>query len=162
VNKGSPLWRIDQRLEDISQIPQQDNDAPETHEAEVVLGSSLVADHQPPEIAQPSEEPLDLPAPLVAPELAPVLGLRPPPVPAVRGDHLDALRSEGRVERIGVVRPVPDQALGPFTDEARREDLLYERNLVRRSARRAYGERNTRAVCQRHELRALAPFGRAH
>ena len=29
------------------------------------------------------------------------------------------------------------------------------------SARRVYAERKTRSVCQRHELRALAPFGRS-
>jgi hypothetical protein len=45
----------------------------------------------------------------------------------VRGDHLDALLSEGRVERVGVVGPVPDQALGTFAYKARREDLFYER-----------------------------------
>jgi hypothetical protein len=43
-------WPLARSLEVISQISQQDNDAPETHEAEIVLDSSLVADHQPPEV----------------------------------------------------------------------------------------------------------------
>ena len=80
----------------------------------------------------------------------------------MRGDHLDAHLRQFGVERVGVVGSVPDQSLGPLAEETPGEDLPYEGDLVRRSARRAYGERNTRAVCQRHELRALAPFGRAH
>jgi ketosteroid isomerase-like protein len=40
----------------------------------------------------------------------------------------------------------------------RRERRLYECDLVPRSARRLYAERKTRSVCQRHELRTLAPF----
>ena len=149
-------------LEAISQIPEQDDDAPEAGEAEVVLGPPLVADHQPPEVRKPREQPLDLPAPLVAPELAPVLGLPLLAVPPVRGDHLYARFSEGRVQRVGVVGPVADQPLGPLIEEARGQGLLYEGDLVRRSARRANGERKTRAVCQRHELRALAPLGLSH
>jgi hypothetical protein len=49
-----------------------------------------------------------------------------------------------------------DQALGALSEEARRERRFYERDLVRRSARRAYGERKTRSVCQCHELGALS------
>ncbi len=83
-------------------MPQQDDDAPQLHEAEVVLGPSLVADHQAPEVVvKPGEEPLDLRALLlvVAPELAPVLRLFLPAASPVRGDHLDALLSEGHIKK---------------------------------------------------------------
>src|SRR5918998_2491626 len=149
-------------LEVISQIPQQDHDAPEAREAEVVLRPPLVAHHQPTEVPEPGEQPLYLPAPLVAPELAPVLGLRLLAVPPVRRDHLYAPLSENRVERVGVVGPIPDQPLGLLAREARREGRLCEGDLVRRSARRVYGERKTRSVCHRHELRTLAPLGLSH
>src|SRR5215207_3593125 len=53
----------------------------------------------------------DLPAPLVAPELASVLSLGFLPVPTVRRNHLYAPLSEGRVQWVGVVGPGPDQTL---------------------------------------------------
>lgn len=74
--------------------------------------SPLLAHARPPEVARPNEQPLDLPAFLVAPQLAPFLGLRPLPTPPVRRTHLDALGRKRRTERVGVVRPIPDQPTG--------------------------------------------------
>lgn len=92
---------------------------------------------------QPSEEPLDLPAPLVTPELALVLGLFLLPVLAVWGDHIDAFLGEHFVEWIGAVGSVPDQPLGLLVQEARLERRLYEResigNLHADGAREARG-----------------------
>src|SRR5215203_5570393 len=81
------LGECPKSLEAISQIPKQDDDAPELHEAEVVLRSPLVAHHQPSEVIQPGKEALYFPAPLVASEFAAVLGLGPLPVTSVRSDH---------------------------------------------------------------------------
>ena len=78
----------------------------------------------------------------------------------MRGDDLDALALKLRVERIRVVRPVPDQPLWLLVDEPRFQGLLDERDLVWRSTRYAYGEREARAIRHRHELRSLATLGR--
>ncbi len=60
---------------------EQDEDAAEVDEAEVVERVALVARGQAAEVAQPGEESLDLPA---APQLYPVIGTRSPPrVPPV-------------------------------------------------------------------------------
>ena len=45
-------------------LSEQDEDAAEMHEAQIVVRRALVAHHQPPKVAQPREEPLDLPPPL--------------------------------------------------------------------------------------------------
>jgi hypothetical protein len=73
-----------------------------------VIRPTLVANDQTPEIAGAGEESLYLPAPLVAPQVAPVLDLRFLAPPPVRSNHLYALRSELRVERVGIVGPIPD------------------------------------------------------
>src|SRR5215212_1154800 len=143
-------------------MPEQDNDAPELHEAEVIIHPPLVAHHQPPEVREPGEQPLDLPAPLVAPELATVLGFPLLPVPTVRRYHLYAPFFESPIQRVRIVGPVSDQPLGFLSGAARRERRFYEGDLVWRSARRVYGERKTRSVCQRHELRTFAPLGLSH
>ena len=59
-------------------------------EAEVVERMALVADDQAAEVAQPGEEPLDLPAAPVAAQRAAILGLGPLAVAPMRRDHLDA------------------------------------------------------------------------
>ena len=54
-------------LEAVSKIlAEQNEETAEVDEAEVVGGMIFIADHQPPEVAQPGEEPLDLPPPFVA------------------------------------------------------------------------------------------------
>ena len=60
-------------VEATSQIPQQDDDAPQSHEAKVVLHPPLVAHYQPSEVTQPGKEALYFLAPLVASEFAAVL-----------------------------------------------------------------------------------------
>src|SRR5215204_174871 len=149
-------------LEAISQIPKQDDDAPELHEAEVVLRSPLVAHYQPSEVTQPGKEALYFPAPLVASEFAAVLCLGLLPVPSMRSDHLYAPLPERLIEWIQVIGPVSDQPLWFLLSATRCKSCLYERDLVPRSARRVYAERKARSVCQHHELRTLAPFGRSY
>jgi hypothetical protein len=56
-------------------VSEEDEDAGEADEAEEVVDVMLVADHESAVVAQPSKEPLHLPAPLVSPELPAVLRL---------------------------------------------------------------------------------------
>ena len=61
------------------------------HEAQKVVCPTLVADDQTSETAEPSEEPLYLLAPLVTPQLAPVLRLQLPIRLPGAADLLDVL-----------------------------------------------------------------------
>src|SRR5215211_2379769 len=93
--------RVDYLLEAISQtFSEQYDDAPELRHAQKVLLLVLVADHQPPEILQPGKEPLYLPTPLVATQLASILALSLLSVLPMWSDHLDALLKERLVERV--------------------------------------------------------------
>jgi hypothetical protein len=59
------------------------------NEAEVVERMALIADDQPAEVAEPSDEPLNLPPASIPPEWTPILGLRANTAPAMRRNHLD-------------------------------------------------------------------------
>lgn len=73
---------------------------------------SFIPGDQPTKVVQPSEQPLDLPAPAIAAKWPSILRDVAPGT-AVWRDELDAsFRAQSRIEGIGVVRAVPDQALG--------------------------------------------------
>ena len=136
-------------------------------EPAIVLDVPLIPHHQPAEVAEPREScpkgtQLDLPAPLVPPEHSAILRLRPRPVLAMRRDHRDPSGRQPLVQRVGVVRLVPDQPLRYRFDKPRVQHRIDEGDFVRRSARRANGDWKTSTVCHCHELRTLAPLGLAH
>jgi hypothetical protein len=124
-------------------------------EAEEVLGLALVAVHEPPASHHPGEQPLDVPAATVAPELAEILRL-PPPARMMRRDHLDTHRRELRVERVAVVGGVADELLGELLDEARLQRFDDELLLISLTTRNPNGDRKARAVCHCHDLGRLA------
>ena len=68
----------------------QDHDADQVHEAEEIPDLALVANHQAPKALQPSKQPLDFPAPLVAARRPAVLRGWLASTGAVRHDQLDA------------------------------------------------------------------------
>ncbi len=88
------------------------------HEAEIVERVALVTGDQTPEVAEPGAEPFDLLPALEASERTAVLRLGPDAAPAMGSDHLDAQRSQRRVQRVGVIGAIPDQALGEWVEEA--------------------------------------------
>ncbi len=87
------------------------------HEAEIVLVIEVRAHRNAAEVLKPSEQALDLPAAAVATQLAPVLRCRLLPVRLVRRDQLDALPSQLRVERVGVVSLITNQTLRSLSDK---------------------------------------------
>ncbi len=116
------------------------------HQAQEVLVLVFVAHDQTPEVLKPGEEPLYLPPPLVAPELASILSLFLLAVPSVRSDHLDALLKKGLIQRVRVVSLVSYQTLGLLFQKAACESRLNKGDLVWRSTLCVDGERNRRAV----------------
>jgi hypothetical protein len=91
---------------------EHDEDTTELNKAEVVECVALVAHDQPAEIAEPGEEPLDFPAPPIAPQRAAILGLGAFAATPVRRDHLDAQLGERLVQGVSVVGAIPDEPLG--------------------------------------------------
>jgi hypothetical protein len=114
------------------------------------------------EVLQPCEQPLNLPPSLVAPERSAILRPSFLPVRLVRRDHLNALLLEFCVERVRVVSLIADQSLGPLSGKNLGESFRDKGDFMRASRRRVDGERKTRAVCHRHELRTFAPLGLSH
>jgi len=105
-------------------------------EAEVIERVALLADDEATEVAQvaqPGEEPLDLPAPPVAAQRAAVLGLGLGAVAPVWGNHLDAQLAQSLIQRVGIVGAVANKPLGQLVDKAGVERGGDERHLVRRS-----------------------------
>lgn len=66
----------------------------------------------PSEFVQPCEQPFNLPAPFVPPQLAPILSGRSDSIALVRRDQLNVIGCELVIERITVVGAIPDKSLG--------------------------------------------------
>jgi hypothetical protein len=128
-------------------------------EAQVVRIVIFIAHLNPPVVLQPRKQPLDFPAPLVAPQLPPVLRLRLLPVALVRRDHLNVECLQLRIQRVRVVRLVADQSFRLLIDKPLDESFSHKGDFMRRSRCRVDGDRKTSRVCHCHELRTLAPLG---
>jgi hypothetical protein len=91
-------------------MPQQDNEASELHEAEVVFSDAFVASGDPAEAQKPGEEAFDLPASLVSTQRSTVL-LASALVASRRADQLDVFFGERDFELRAVVGFVADELL---------------------------------------------------
>jgi hypothetical protein len=114
-------------------LAQEDEDAAELDEAEVVERIAFVPHHEATEGAQPGEEPFDLPAAFVAPQWSAILRFGFLPVPAMWRDHLHTQLGQFRVEGVGVVGAVANEASRQGVYESRIERGSDETDLVRRS-----------------------------
>ncbi len=70
----------------------------------------------------------------------------------MRGDHLDAASLEPLVESVAVVRHITDETLRRVGEEHLVKERFDEGYFMRRSTFDAYGDRNTSAVCDCHDL----------
>lgn len=120
------------------------------------------AHRDPTKVLKPREQSLDLPSSFVAAKFPAVLRRCFLPVRLVRRDHLNALFGQRFIQRVGVVSLVADQSFGSLSGKNLSESFSDKGDFMRRSRRRVDGERKTRAVCHRHELRAFAPLGLSH
>src|SRR5438105_14298590 len=145
-------------------MPQQDHDASELDKPEIVFGVVFIANNQPAKVVQPCKEALHFPATLETTQGTPVLSNAIGPATlTVWSNHLSAeLLQNFTVQRITVVSLISDKSLGDVSNESLLQcssDQLY---FSRASTVCAYGERKTIAVCNCHDLGALAAFSLSH
>jgi hypothetical protein len=151
------------RLEAISYIASEPHQATAAvHAAQVVLGMRVMADAHAPDVLPPGAPPFPLPAPLVPAARAAILGLWGGTVRAVRGAPRDPGGRQSTVEGSTLIGLIAAQACGALGGTARRERVWDQGDGMRRRRRRVDGARKPRAVCHRHELRAVAPRGSPH
>ena len=115
----------------------------------------LVARDKPPEVLQPREEPLDLPATAVAAELASVLGAAPT-IGAVRRDEFDAPLGHLGVQRVAVVAAIADDPRRQPPQKPGLQRVGDERDFPGICTCDSNGERKTSSVCEGHDLGAFA------
>lgn len=110
-------------------------------------------------VLKPCEEPLNLPAPAITSQWAPVLCCRPHAVRSVRSDHLDAYVLKAAIEPVTIIGHIADDPFWKLLQETVPQQPINERYFVGRSTFDAYGDRKTSAVCNCHDLGPLAALG---
>lgn len=98
-------------------MPQEDAATGQFEKAQEILGVVFVASDQATKVVQPSEQAFDFPSSPIASPRASVLGGVFAVAP-MGSDQLDTLLLQVLIQRIGVVRPIPDQALRLLREEA--------------------------------------------
>jgi hypothetical protein len=128
-------------------------------ESQVVRIMIFVTHQNPSEVLQPRKQPLNLPSPLVAAQLPPILRFRFLTIALMRCNHLDFNRCQVRIQRVRVIRLIANQPFRFLIGEALDKSFSDKGDFMRRSRLRVDGDRKTSAVCHCHELRTLAPLG---
>lgn len=113
------------------------------------------------ELLQPSKEALDFPAPPVAPKRSAILG-EVLARAAMGGDHFYPVFGKLGIEAVGVIGVIANEAPNWLRNEDFRQSLLHQSHFVRGRTPGANGDRKAMALCDGHELGALAPLGFAH
>ena len=114
------------------------------------------------EIAQPSEQALDLPAAHVATQNTSVLGLWSRSVAPMRSDQLYAVLFELRIEFVAGVGFIADQSSRLLSKKRLLKGSLDKGDFMRRSTFCVNGDRKTIAVRHCHDLGPLATLGFAN
>ena len=123
----------------------------------------FVANDQTSKVMQPREQPLDLPASVVAAKGSAVLSSWLRSVVFVGSDQFHpTLFLEPTVQRIAVVGLVADHARRQFIKKTSIQRGIDQGYFMRASAACVNGERKTLSVCKAHDFGAFAPFGLAH
>ena len=131
-------------------------------EAQVILGMIFKASQNAAVVVQPRKQTLDLPAAPIAAQGPAILRRWALTIPLVRRNQFKAAQGQAVIQRVAVIGPVANQALGPDGEKTPEKSRVDQGDFMRCSRRRVDGERKTRAVCHRHELRTFAPFGCSH
>lgn len=110
-----------------------------------------------PVVSEPGNRAFNFPPAFVAPKRAAVLGFRFPAIASMRDHKLNALFFKFTTKFVRIISFVTNQMFGFFADLFK--SLLGKFHLRRTGRVNGHSQRNTFAVCQYHELRALAALG---
>jgi hypothetical protein len=143
------------RLERISQPPQEEDDATQLEEGEEICGLVLEASDEPTRTLKPREEAFDVPASSVAAQCSTVLSSFSAQR-VVRRDHLDSEFAEFGVQTVAVVGTIADEAFRKRLQEPSAERFEDELRFMSLTTRNPDGDRKTMAVCHCHDLGRLA------
>lgn len=145
-------------------MPEQDDQASQVDEAQIILRMIFIANHQTPEVVQPSEEPFDFPTALEAAQCSTILcdSLRFTTLAMWRNHVCAKLIEQFLIERIAIVGLVSHQALRNISDESLLQRLTDQFHFSWASTLGAYGHRKTMAVCNCHDLGAFSAFSLSH
>lgn len=113
--------------------------------------------NQSPIISEPGNRALNLPTAFVTPKSSAILSLRLPAIGPMRDNKLNALFFKFTTKLIRIISFVTNQMLGFLANFFK--SLTRKLHLRRTGSVKGHSQRNTFAVCQYHELRALATLG---
>src|SRR5215831_576760 len=145
-------------------MPEKNHKAGKLDKSEIILSVVFVADHQPAKVVQPGEESFNFPTTLEAAQRTTILSdsIRPA-TRAVWSNHLGTeLLQHLLIQRVTVVGLVANQALRNISNQSLLQRLSDQFYFSWTSTVCAYGERKTIAVCNCHDLGALAAFSLSH
>src|SRR3990172_7916279 len=114
------------------------------------------------EVAEPSEQALDLPAAHIATQNTSILSFRAHSVAPMRSDQLYTLLLKFRIKLVAVISLIPDQPSRPLAKKRLLKGSLDKGDFMRRSTFCVNGDRKTIAVRHCHDLGPLATFGFAN
>ena len=136
-------------------MAKQDDRTRQVKKTREVRATAFMARDQAPGVLEPGEEAFDAPAALVAPERPAVLG-QVDAIAAMGGNQFDVEGRQRAIERVAVIGGVPDDAVRVLREKAGIQSLFDELGFMRRGRGDGNGDRKTSAVCQGHDLGALA------
>jgi len=117
----------------------------------------FVSDNKPPEILKPGKEPLHFPSSPIRPQFPSILGLWFLSPFAMRRYHFNvALIKQSLIKVITVIGFVANKFIRSILGKATVYRFINQFHFVRRSAFNVSGDRNTRSVCDGHDLGAFA------
>ena len=137
-------------------MSQQNPDAGQMHEADVVFNLALVAHCNSAIAQQPAIQAFNLPSPLISPQRPPILCFRRGAIAAMRRSHLDATLSQCSIQWVRVIRSVANQTFGFIRHKTGIKFGLNELGFMRRSTRYVNGDRKARNC---HDLAPFTPLG---
>jgi len=122
----------------------------------------FVANNQASEVLEPGKQPFDLPSARIAAKLPTVLGALFAPLSSMRGNHFNAtIIQKPLIKSIAIIGLIAHNAIRSIGREAAVDGRLNQLYLMGRSALNLSGDRNTRSVCDGHDLGAFAALGLA-
>ena len=117
----------------------------------------FVSHYNAPIVLKSGKQPLNFPPATIWPKFASILGLGFLSPPSMWGNHFNiALIKQSLVKLVAVIGFIPYKLIGCIFGKAAVNGGLDQFYFVRRSAFNVSGDRNTRSVCDCHDLGALA------